>query len=62
MSANHPPDPARQAVLDELEHLAEHYEHPSNGEYGQIAARVLRDVVVILRAGGLVCEHRSRST
>ena len=49
----------REAVLRELEHLAEHYEHPANGEYGKTAAQVLRDAVLVLRAGGLVCEHQT---
>ena len=59
------PDPAaqtpdaREALLRELEHLAEHYEHPANGEYGKTAAQVLRDAVLVLRAGGLVCEHQT---
>lgn len=47
-----------QAALRELEHLAEHYAGPINGRYGQMAAGVLRDVLLILRTGGLVCEHR----
>jgi hypothetical protein len=47
-----------QAALRELEHLAEHYARPVNGKYGQMAAGVLRDVLLILRTGGLVCEHR----
>jgi hypothetical protein len=47
-----------EEALRELAHLAEHYARPANGEEGQIIARGLRDVILILRAGGLVCEHR----
>jgi hypothetical protein len=46
------------AALRELEHLAEHWARPANGEEGEIIARGLRDAALILRTGGLVCEHR----
>jgi hypothetical protein len=49
-----------EEALRELAHLAEHYARPVNGEEGQIIARGLRDVILILRTGGLVCEHTLR--
>ena len=48
----------REEVLRELAHLAEHYARPANGEEGQLIARGLRDAILILRTGGLICEHR----
>ena len=49
-----------EEALRELAHLAEHYARPANGEEGQLIARGLRDAILILRTGGLVCEHRPR--
>jgi hypothetical protein len=48
----------REEVLRELAHLAEHFARPANGEEGQLIARGLRDAILILRTGGLICEHR----
>ena len=49
-----------EEALRELAHLAEHYARPINGEEGQLIARGLRDAILILRAGGLICEHTIR--
>ena len=50
-----------EAVRQEFEHQAEHWDTPDHGETGHLIAAALRAAVDIAQSGGLRCEHRGGS-